>query len=60
MKNKFEKSFFDFDDDDDDNDYDNNNQNDDETKSNEKNVLNDKNERKKNMIQWKTLKIKKM
>ena len=48
MKNEFEKSFFDFDDDDD-NDDDNDNRNDDETKTNEKNALNDINE-KKNMI----------
>ena len=50
MKNKFEKSFFDFDDDDDDNDDDNNNLNDDETKANEKNVSDDMNEKKNTIL----------
>ena len=45
VKNEFEKSFFDSDDDDD-NDYDNDNRNNDETKTNEKNVSDDINEKK--------------
>ena len=46
MKNKFKRSFFDFDDDDD-NDDDNDIRNNDETKTNEKNVSHDINEKEK-------------